>query len=208
MARMPLTKQEATSTKLVLNVENVGLTEEQFFQLCSDNDILRMELTAQKELIIMPPAGFKSSWRENILSTRLTNWAEKDGTGIVCNATAGYRLPDSAIRAPDASWIRRERLDAFSEKELEKFAHLCPDFVAEVMSASDILSELQDKMAEYIANGAQLGWLIDPYEACVYIYRPGNPVECLENPTEISGDPVLPGFVFNVAEICIAAANI
>ena len=200
MVRVPLTKDQVASTKLVLNVENVGLTEEQFFQLCSDNRDLRMELT-QKELIIMPPAGLNSSWRNNILSTRLTNWAEKDGTGIVCNATAGYRLPDSAIRAPDASWIRRERLDAFSEKELEKFAHLCPDFVAEVMSASDTLSELQDKMAEYIANGAQLGWLIDPYEACVYIYRPGGPVECLENPVNISGDPILRGFVFNVAEI-------
>ena len=201
MARVPLTKEQVASTKLVLNVENVGLTEEQFFQLCSDNDDLRMELTAQKELIIMPPAGLNSSWRNNILSTRLTNWAEKDGTGIVFDSSAGYVLPNTAIRGPDTSWIRRERIEAFDKKQLEKFGHLCPDFVAELMSPSDTLSELQDKMAEYIANGAQLGWLIDPYEACVYIYRPGNPVECLENPTEISGDPVLPGFVFNVAEI-------
>src|SRR5438093_2602974 len=205
MARMPLTKQEATSTKLVLNVENVGLTEEQFFQLCSDNDILRMELTAQKELIIMPPAGFKSSWRENILSTRLTNWAEKDGTGIVGNASAGYRLPNSAIRGTDASWVRRERVDAFDDNELEKFAHFCPDFVAEVMSPSNTLTELQDKMAEYVSNGAQLGWLINPFETRVYIYRPGHPVECLENPTRISGDPVLPGFVFNLVVASAAA---
>jgi len=201
MARVPLTKEQVASTKLVLNVENVGLTEEQFFQLCSDNRDLRMELTAQKELIIMPPAGLNSSWRNNILSTRLTNWAEKDGTGIVFDSSAGYRLPNSAIRGPDTSWVRRGRLDAFDKKELEKFGHLCPDFVAELMSPSDTLSELQDKMAEYIANGAQLGWLIDPYEARVYIYRPGGPVECMENPVNISGDPILRGFVFNVAEI-------
>jgi len=200
MVRVPLTKDQVASTKLVLNVENVGLTEEQFFQLCSDNRDLRMELT-QKELIIMPPAGLNSSWRNNILSTRLTNWAEKDGTGIVFDSSAGYRLPNTAIRGPDTSWVRRERLDAFDKKELEKFGHLCPDFVAELMSPSDTLSELQDKMAEYIANGARLGWLIDPYDARVYIYRPGQPVECLENPTNISGDPVLRGFVFNVAEI-------
>ena len=201
MARVPLTKEEVASAKLVLNVENVGISEEQFFRLCSDNRDLRMELTAQKELIIMPPAGLNSSWRNNILSTRLTNWAEKDGTGIVFDSSAGYVLPNTAIRGPDTSWIRRERLEAFNKKQLEKFGHLCPDFVAEVMSPSDTLSELQDKMAEYISNGARLGWLIDPYDARVYIYRPGQPAECLDNPTSINGDPVLPGFVFNVAEI-------
>ena len=149
----------------------------------------------------MSPAGIKSSWRENILSTRLTIWAEQDGTGIVCNASAGYKLPNGAIRGPDASWIRKKRLEAFSDKELEKFGHLCPDFAAEIMSPSNTLAELKDKMAEYIANGAQLGWLIDPYEARVYIYRQGEAVKRLDNPAAISGDPVLPGFIFNVAEI-------
>ena len=201
MARVPLTKEQVALTRLVLNVERVGLSEEQFFQLCSGNRDLFMELTAQKELIIMPPAGLNSAWREGILLTRLTIWAEKDGTGITYGPSAGYRLPNSAIRGPDTSWVRRDRLAAFSTKELEKFGHLCPDFAAEVMSPSNTLSELQDKMAEYIANGVQLGWLIDPYEARVYIYRPGKAVECLENPATISGDPVLPGFVFKVSEI-------
>jgi Uma2 family endonuclease len=186
---------------MVLNVGKVGLTEDQFFQLCRDNSELRMELTAQKELIIMPPAGLNSSWRENILCTALTIWAAKDGTGVVFNASAGYRLPNGAIRGPDASWILRKRLDRFTHEELEKFGHLCPDFVAEVMSPSNTLSELQDKMAEYIANGAQLGWFIDPYDARVYVYRPGREVECVENPAVIRGDPVLPGFMFDVAEI-------
>ena len=201
MARVPLTKEEVGPTRLVLNVEKIGLTEDQFFQLCSDNRDLRMELTAQKELIIMAPTGLKSAWREIVLSTELMNWARKDGTGIVIGPSGGYKLPNGAIRGPDASWIRRERLAGFSDKELEKFGHLCPDFVAEVMSPSDTLAEVQDKMAEYIANGTRLGWLIDPFEARVYVYLPGQPVECLENPTTVSGDPVLSGFVFNVAEI-------
>ena len=201
MAREPLTKEDVTAGRLVLNVEKVGLTEEQFFHLCSDNRDLRMELTAQKELIIMAPTGLKSGWRENMLCFRLTEWALRDGTGITLSPSTGYRLPNSAIRGPDASWVRRERLDVFTAEELEKFGHLCPDFAAEVMSPSDTLAELLDKMAEYIANGAQLGWLIDPYEARVYIYRPGKVVECLENPTIISGETVLPGFVFKVSEI-------
>jgi Uma2 family endonuclease len=201
MARAPLTNERVSSGKVVLNVEKVGITEDQFLQLCRDNRDLRMELTAQKELIIMPPAGLNSSWRENMVCFRLTEWALKDGTGIVLGPSAGYRLPNGAIRGPDASWIRRERLAAFTHEELEKFGHLCPDFVAEVMSPSNTLSELKDKMAEYIANGAQLGWLIDPYEARVYVYRPGREVECLQSPVTISGDPALPGFIFNVSEI-------
>jgi Uma2 family endonuclease len=201
MARAPLLNEPVTPTRLVLNLEKVGLTEEQFFQLCSDNCDLSMELTAQKELIIMTPVGLKSGWRENFLSTDLTNWARKDGTGLVASSSTLFTLSNGAIRGPDASWTLQDRLSAFSEDELEKFVHLCPDFVAEIRSPSNTLSELQEKMPEYIANGARLGWLIDPYEAGVYIYRPGQPLECLENPDTISGDPVLPGFVFNLVQM-------
>jgi Uma2 family endonuclease len=201
MQRIPLTKEGVMPQKMVLKFEKVGLTEEQFFRLCSDNGDLFMELTAQKELIIMPPVGVKTGWRESILVTRLTNWAEKDGTGIVCGPDTLFKLPNTAIRGPDSSWIRKEKLNAFTEEELEKFGQFCPDFVAEIMSPSNTLKDLQEKMAEYMANGAQLGWLIDPYEAVVYISRPGEPVSRLENPISINGDPVLPGFVFNVAEI-------
>jgi len=203
MARVPLVKQEVETWKMVLNVANVGLTEEQFLRLCRDNRDLRMELTAQKELVIMSPAGLKSGWREGILFFHLMDWALKDGTGIAFGPSSGYRLPNSAIRGPDASWVRKEALGDFNNPELEKFGHLCPDFVAEVVSPSDTLLETQDKMAEYMANGAQLAWLIDPYEACVYIYRPGQAVQRLGNPATMSGDPVLPGFVFNVAEIIV-----
>ena len=201
MARVPLTNELVAPARVVLDFEKVGLTAEQFFQLCCDNPDLRMELTARKELIIMSPTGLKSAWRENILLTRLTNWAEQNGTGIVCSPSALYKLPNGAVRGPDAAWIRSDRLTGFTDEELEKFGPFCPDFVAEIMSPSDRLGELQEKMEEYVANGAQLGWLIDPFEARVYVYRPAQTVECLQNPTTIGDDPLLPGFIFNVAEI-------
>ena len=201
MARMPLAKEQVTPQNVVLKFGKVGLTDEQFSQLCRDNDDFRMELTAQKELIIMTPKGFKTGWRENILTTALTIWAQKDGRGIVCSPDTLFKLPSTALRGPDASWIRNEKLRGFTEAELEKFVQICPAFVAEIRSPSDRLKELQGKMDEYIANGTELGWLIDPYETAVHIYRPGEPVRRLENPASISGDPILSGFVFNVAEI-------
>ena len=201
MARVPLTKERVSPSRLVLNLQNVGITDEQFVQLCRDNSDLSMELTARKELIIMAPKGLMTGWRENILLTELTNWARKNGAGIVLSSDTTYRLPNGAPRGPGASWVRRDRLVGFTKRELEKFGQLCPDFVAEVMSPSDTLAELQDKMAEYIANGARLGWLIDPFNSCVYVYRQGLAVECLENPVTLTSEPVLPGFVFNVAEI-------
>jgi Uma2 family endonuclease len=201
MPRVPLREEGVKAHKMVLKFEKVGLTDEQFFQLCSDNSDFFMELTAQKELIIMPPVGVKTGWRESVLVTRLMTWAERDGTGIVCGPDTLFKLPNAAVRGPDASWIRKDKLKAFSDEELEKFGQFCPDFVAEIMSPSNTLKELQEKMAEYTANGAQLGWLIDPYEAVVYVYRSGQTVSRMRNPTSISGDPVLPGFTFNVSEI-------
>jgi Uma2 family endonuclease len=124
MTRVQLTKGEVAPTRLVLNVEKVGLTEEQIFQLCSDNCDLFMELTAQKELIIMAPNRLNSSARENVLCYHLTDWALKDGTGIICGPTGGYKLPNGAICGPDASWVRKGRLAASSEEELEKFGRL------------------------------------------------------------------------------------
>jgi Uma2 family endonuclease len=201
MARMPLTKEEVSPKNVVLKLGNVGLTDEQFVQLCNDNSDLQMELTAQKELIIMAPTGFKTGWRENILATELTIWARRDGTGIVCSSSVLFKLPNTAYRRPDVSWTRKDKLQSFTDEELEKFGQFCPNFVAEIRSPSNTVKELQAKMVEYIANGAELGWLIDPFDTAVYIYRPGKPVEHLQNPTNISGDPILTGFVFNVAEI-------
>lgn len=184
-----------------LSVRRVRLTEEQFALLCQENRDLRFELTAQQELVIMPPAGSETGWRNNEMSYLLTAWTKADGTGLAFDSSAGFTLPNGAIRSPDASWVQRDRWNALTQEQREKFAPLCPDFVVELRSRTDRLADLQEKMQEYMDNGARLGWLLDPIDTRVYIYRPGQPVEMLENPDTLSGDLVLPGFVLPVHEL-------
>jgi len=201
MAQPPPAIDRDTPRTLTLNFQSIEPTDEQFYQLCRDNPDVRFELTAQRELVIMAPTGSKTGWRNSRLNQRLANWAEQDGTGLCFDSSAGFALPNGAKRSPDASWVKRERWDALSEEQQEGFAPLCPDFVVELRSPEDRLSALQDKMSEYIENGAQLGWLIDPTEKCVYIYRPGQEAERVQTPETISGDPVLPRFVLDLSEI-------
>lgn len=201
MARESLEQTLEIPFPLMLDVHSVGLTDEQFYRLCRDNRDLRIELTADGELIIMPPTGSKTGWRNARIIHRLTAWAERDSSGLTFDSSTGFTLPNGAKRSPDAAWVRRARWEVLSEEEQEGFAPLCPDFVLELCSPEDSLSALQDKMLEYIANGAHLGWLIDPKARRIYVYRPGQPAECLENPETLTGDPVLPGFVLNLHEI-------
>ncbi|HEY0546316.1 MAG TPA: Uma2 family endonuclease [Pyrinomonadaceae bacterium] len=186
---------------VTLNIKSLELSEEQFELLCRDNRDLRIELTAKGELVIMSPTGMKTGVRNSKLTQRVNNWAESDGTGICCDSSTLFTLPNGAKRSPDVSWIRRERVEALTEKQQEGFAPICPDFVLELRSPSDTVKAVRQKMEEYIANGAQLGWMIDPFSKRVYIYRPQQAVECLENPETVAGDPLLPGFVLNVREI-------
>ena len=186
---------------LVLDVCAVGLTDEQFFRLCQDNRDLRFELTAQEELIIMPPTGSETGWRSARITVRLGVWAESDGSGLVFDSSTGFTLPDGSKRSPDAAWIRLERWEALTATERQRFAPICPDFVLELRSPTDDLATAQAKMLEYLANGARLGWLLDPQAERVYMFRPGQPAEVLENPETVSGDPVLPGFVLNLRDI-------
>ena len=205
MATVPLIEQQVGEDWLVLNLQNVAFSDEQFIELCADNPELQFELTAQKELVIMSPPGSKTGRRNTVIATELEIWSRKDGAGIAFGPASTFTLPNGAKRTPDAAWLKRERWEALSNEEQEKLPILCPDFVVELMSPSDRrpvrFRMLQAKMGEYIANGALLGWLIDPFKQNVYIYRSGQPVECLENPAEIPGDPVLPGFAFNIGEV-------
>ena len=184
-----------------LNVQRTQLTEAQFLVLCGENPELRFELSAQGTLLILPPVGSEGGWRSGEVFLSLGTWAKKDQTGLSFDSSTGFTLPNGAIRSPDASWIRRDRWTALSKTQREKFAPLCPDFVAEVRSQSDKLPDLFDKMQEYLDNGARLGWLIDPLDHRAYIYRPGQAVEVLEDPAVLTGDPVLPGFVFPIREL-------
>ncbi len=184
-----------------INVQAVQLTDEQFARLCQENPELRLELTAQQELVIMPPTGSKTGWRNSRITQRLANWAETDGTGLVFDSSTGFRLPNGAKRSPDGSWLRRERWEALTEVQQNGFAPLCPDFVVELRSQQDRLATLQEKMQEYLATGAQLGWLIDPLEKRVHIYRPKQSVETRDDPASLNGEAVLPGFVLDVREL-------
>ena len=184
-----------------LNVQAIKLTGEQFARLCQQNPDFRIELTAQQELVIMPPTGSRTGRRNSRLTRYLDLWAEAEGSGIAFDSSTMFTLPNGAIRSPDASWVRKERWDALTEDQQEGFAPLCPDFVVELRSRTDRLSDLHDKMQEYIDNGARLGWLIDPLDKRVYVYRPGQQLETLDDPATLSGDPVLPGFVLPVREL-------
>jgi len=203
---------DETGLPLVLRLEPVlHLSDDQLLALCAINRELWIERNAKGELRLMPPAGFETGQRDGEIVVQLGVWAKRDGTGVLVNSSGGFRLPNTAVRAADAAWVRRTRLEAFSAEERKKFLPLAPDFVIELRSPSDRLRDQQDKMAEWIANGVRLGWLIDPEPRHVYVYRraadlgdptsSGAPVERHDNPDTISGDPVLPGFVLDLREI-------
>jgi Uma2 family endonuclease len=190
------------NSPLVLQLHPViQMTDDQFFEFCQLNRDLRIERTAKGELIIMPPTGGGTGNRNFKLNQQLANWTDTDGTGIGFDSNTGFTLPNGAMRSPDAAWIKLERWNTLSEEKQEKFAPISPDFVVELLSPSDSLKVLQEKMQEYIDNDIKLGWLIDRKQKKVYIYRPGMPVECLENPPTVSGDPVLSGFILDLSKI-------
>ena len=180
---------------------SINLTDEQFFQLCQHNRDYQFERTASGELIIMPPTGSETSKRNMDLSYQLRAWSRQNNLGVAFDSSGGFRLPNGADRSPDASWVKKERWDALTPEQKDSFAPLCPDFVVELRSRTDSLKKLQEKMQEYIDNGAKLGWLIDRKNRRVEIYRPGQDVEIIENPATLSGEDVLPGFVLNLEEI-------
>ncbi|MDP9456255.1 MAG: hypothetical protein CYG60_12635 [Actinobacteria bacterium] len=179
----------------------VKMSEEQFFQFCRLNDEWRIERTAEGDLEIMPPTGGGTGSRNLKLVARLGLWTEQDGTGVAFDSSTGFILPNGATRSPDASWVRRERLVDLSSEQKERFLPLCPDFAVELRSPSDRLEGLQDKMREYLENGARLGWLIDPEGRGVYVYEPGKEVRVLHNPNEVSGGTVLSGFSLDLRQI-------
>jgi Uma2 family endonuclease len=177
------------------------VSDEDFWRLCLENPDLRLERNAQGELIVMPPAAPDGSQRNMSLSAQLWNWNQRTKLGVVFDSSAGFTLPNSAIRGPDASWMTAERWARIPSEERLKFSHVCPDVIAELRSKSDTMKDLREKMEEYLTQGARLGWLIDPIGGTVEIYRPGRPVEILQRPATLSGEDVLPGFVLDLKGI-------
>lgn len=188
---------EERDEALVLHL-GLKMDADEFYDFCMRHEDLNLELTSEGDLVIVPPTGGKTGRRNSKLAVRFGLWAEKDGTGETFDSSSMFSLPNGAKRSPDLSWIKKERWEALSEKEQEKFSPICPDFVVELRSPSDSLKRLQKKMEEYVENGAQLGWLLDPSTRKVYVYRPGAEVEVLEDPESVSGEPLLSGFTLDV----------
>ncbi|MDY6781537.1 MAG: Uma2 family endonuclease [Cyanobacteriota bacterium] len=186
---------------IVLNLDTVQLTDEQFFQLCLNNHELQFERNANGDLTIMPPTGGETSYSNAGLTAQLWVWNESSQLGKVFDSSGGFKLPNGADRSPDVAWIPNERWDALVAEQRAKFLPLCPDFAIELRSKSDTLAALRRKMEEYRDNGTRLGWLLDRVSRSVEIYRPGQAVERLENPATLSGEDVLPGFILNLPSI-------
>jgi Uma2 family endonuclease len=178
------------------------LTPEGFIKLCRSNQDLQLERDATGKIIIMPPT-FPWTGKQNFsLYVQLGIWMEKTGLGVCFDSSSGFTLPNNAVRSPDLSWVSKERWEALTEKQQkEEFSPLAPDFVVELRSRRDSLPQLRAKMQEYIDNGVCLGWLIDPENKQVEIYRRDREVEILLNPTTVSGENVLPGFVLNLDKV-------
>jgi Uma2 family endonuclease len=174
------------------------MNDEEFFEFCQLNPELRIERTSGGDILVMAPTGGKTGRRNARLIAAFGIWAEKDGSGQFFDSSTEFILPNGAGRAPDLSWITNGRWLALTEKQQEQFPPLCPNFVVELRSPTDQLETLKTKMEEYVANGAELGWLIDPLERKVQIFRPGMAPEVLEDPRDVSGEPLLKGFVLDV----------
>jgi Uma2 family endonuclease len=181
--------------------EGKRMTPDEYFDFCIANPDLRMEQLNTGEIVVMAPTGAESGDRNAEITTQLRNWAKKDGSGKTFDSSTQFRLPSGSARSPDASWVLLTRWNALSKKERKEFSPLCPDFVLELRSESDRLKALQEKMEEYLANGARLGWLVDPFQRTVHIYRPNMQPEVLSNPATVSGEAVLPGFVLEMRDI-------
>ncbi|MBD2693734.1 Uma2 family endonuclease [Anabaena catenula] len=180
---------------VVLNLAPIiHLTDDQFYQLCTDNKDLNLELSATGQLIILPGSGGEKGIQEANLNASVGNWNHQTKLGIVFSSSTIFRLPNGAKRSPDVAWIKLERWEALTEEEREKFPPLTPDFIIELRSKTDRLKTLQEKMQEYIDNGLRLGWLINPQDKQAEIYRLGKPVEIVQLPALLSGEDVLPGF--------------
>ncbi|MDZ4802230.1 MAG: Uma2 family endonuclease [Bryobacteraceae bacterium] len=177
------------------------MTDEQFLAFCEKYPDDRIEMTAEGDILIMPPAGFDSGLQNNRISMQLIAWADADGRGAATDSSTGFVLPNGARRSPDASWTRFERIDGLGPGATRGFAHLVPDFAIELRSPSDRLPALRRKMLEYIANGAQLGWLIDPQRRTVEIYRPDREPEILVDPQSVAGEGPVEGFRLNLARV-------
>jgi len=189
-------------TALTLQIPpELKFTDDEFEQIVAFNQELRLELTEQGELIIMSPTGGETGNRNFDLIGQIWFWNRKNNLGKAFDSSTGFKLPNGATRSPDASWIAMERWDSLTPQQRKKFLPLCPDFAVELVSESDDVEDARKKMREYIANGLRLGWLINPKDKQVEIYRVGKEVEILQSPKSLSGENILTDFTLDLQTI-------
>lgn len=202
------------SVELTINVPQTGngltayfrstngkrLGDREFEDFCRDNPELKVEQTAEGEIVIMPPTGGTTGFRNFEINGQFYDWFKKERTGRAFDSSTVFILPNGAKRSPDLSWVKIERWNRLTKEQQDKFPPLCPDFVVELRSKTDSLKNLQAKMQEYTENGAELGWLIDPTKRKIHVYRPNKTVEIFDSPTEISGEPLLPKFTLELKD--------
>lgn len=184
---------------LLLETTEVHLTDEQFYQLCRSNPDLTIERSAKGALIVMTPVGGEGGSYEMDLGGELYLWNKQSVQGKVFSSSTLFKLPNGGDRSPDAAWVELSRWQSLTPEQRRKFPPIAPDFVIELRSPTDDLELLQAKMQEYMDAGVRLGWMLNPQEQQVEIYRQGQPKEVRQLPTELSGEDVLPGFVLPVS---------
>ncbi|MEO1690572.1 MAG: Uma2 family endonuclease [Cyanobacteria bacterium J06631_6] len=177
------------------------ISETDLEKLCQENPEARLETNSEGQLIIMSPTGSESGKFNISLAAKVWNWNNQTKLGIVFDSSTGFKLPNGAVRSPDVSWVTIAKWNSLSKQQQRKFAPITPDFVIELMSPTDELSELQNKMKEYIDCGVRLGWLINPDEKQVEIYRRQEELVVLNNPQTLSGEEILPDLTVNLQDI-------
>jgi len=177
------------------------MTDEEFAEFCSEHPDLFFEMTAEGEIIVMPATYTLTGVRNSRITRQLDSWAEQDSRGVATDSSTGFVLPNGARRSPDAAWTAKSRIQQLSPASLERYWHLSPDFVIELKSATAKPRVIREKMREWIANGTELGWLIDPETRTVEIYRPGREPEFVSNVELLKGEGAVEGFVVNLLPI-------
>jgi Uma2 family endonuclease len=191
----------ALPARLILNAE-LPMSDDEYYDFCVANPDVWFERNAQGEIIIVPPVGIESDNRNADIVTQLNSWAKRDRRGRAFGPTAEFILPSGAAYAPDAAWVSKEQLATLSKAQLRKFVRLVPEFVVELLSPSDRLPAAKKKMAEWMANGVALAWLIDADKQTVYVHRVGQEsIEKVEGAGELAGEGPVTGFVLQLNEI-------
>ena len=190
--------QVLVTEEAVLHLDD--MTDDQFFAFCVRNSEYRIERAADGKVIILSGTGGRTGNRNSDLTAQIHLWARADGRGVAFDSSTLFRLPNGAMRSPDASWVSRQRLASLSEREKEKYLPLCPEFVVELTSPSDQFPAVAEKMAEWIANGCLLGWILDTRQRQVHIYRPSG-VEVVQQAQGLAGDEPVEGLLLELSSI-------